>query len=205
MIRGPRGPIGVVLAGGIGRRIGGAKALVQLQGRALIEYPLAALSSVLDEVAVIAKPDTSLPDLPGVTVWIEPPEPRHPLTGIVEALSRASGRAVVVCATDLPFVSSDVIAALADHPVADAPAVVAAREGEIQPLLGCYRPTAARLLRDAAAEGRVPLREVMRAIGADALELDDPDVLFNINSPEDLAQASAILDRRRAASSASRR
>jgi molybdopterin-guanine dinucleotide biosynthesis protein A len=195
-----RGPLGVVLAGGIGRRIGGAKALIQLQGRPLIEYPLDALRSVLDEVAVIAKPDTSLPELPGVTVWIEPPEPRHPLTGITEALRRAGGRPVLVCATDLPFVSAAVIQGLAGHGVRDAPAVVAARDGQIQPLLGCYHPDAAALLSDAAAEGRAPLREIVRAIGAHEFEVGDPEVLFNINSPQDLAQASAMLDRRRSAS-----
>ncbi len=195
---GPRdGPIGVILAGGIGRRLGGAKALVRLQGRPLIDYSLAALRSALDEVAVVAKPDTALPELPGVQVWIEPPEPRHPLTGISEALRRADGRPVVVCATDLPFVSGTVIEALATHPVLDAPAVVAARAGETQPLLGCYHPAAAALLNDAAAEGRAPLRELVRAIGAHELEVADPEVLFNLNSPEDLAQASAMLDRRR--------
>ncbi len=200
MIRPARGPIGVVLAGGIGRRIGGAKALIQLQGRPLIEYPLDALRSVLDEVAVIAKPDTRLPELPGVTVWIEPPEPRHPLTGITEALRRAGGRPVVVCATDLPFVSAGVIRGLAGHRVPDAPAVVAGRDGEIQPLLGCYLPDAAALLSQAAAEGRAPLREVVQAIGASVFEVADPEVLFNVNSPQDLAQASAMLDDRRSVS-----
>jgi molybdopterin-guanine dinucleotide biosynthesis protein A len=192
------GPIGVILAGGIGRRIGGAKALAQLQGRPLIEYPLAALRSVLNEVVVIAKPDTGLPELTGVTVWIEPSEPRHPLTGIVEALSRASGRAVLICATDLPFVSAAVIQALAGHPVLDAPAVVAARADQVQPLLGCYRPAAAALLRKFAAEGTAPLHDVVREIGAHRLEVGDPEVLFNINTPEDLSRAAAILDRRRA-------
>jgi molybdenum cofactor guanylyltransferase len=194
------GPIGVILAGGIGRRMGGAKALVRLQGRPLIEYPLDALRSSLDDVAVIAKADTGLPELPGVTVWIEPPEPRHPLTGITEALRRARGRPVLICATDLPFVSVGVIQGLAGHHAPDAPAVVAAHDGKIQPLLGCYHPHAVPLLSNAAAEGRAPLREVVQAIGAQEFEVSDPDVLFNINTPEDLAQASAMLDRRRGAS-----
>ncbi len=193
------GPIGVILAGGIGRRIGGAKAQTQLRGRPMIEYPLAALRSVLDEVAVIAKADTELPELPGVTVWIEPPQPRHPLTGITEALRRADGRTVLICATDLPFVTAVVIQGLAAHPVADAPAVVAARGGAIQPLLGCYHPAAAALLDKVAEEGRAPLRDVVRRIGAHELEVDDPDVLFNVNTAEDLVRASAMLGRRRAA------
>src|SRR5207302_6989084 len=97
-----RAPIGVILAGGSGRRIGGSKAIVKLRGRAMIEYPLEALASVLGEVAVIAKPDTELPSLSGITVWIEPALPRHPAVGITHALALASGRSVLVCACDLP-------------------------------------------------------------------------------------------------------
>jgi molybdopterin-guanine dinucleotide biosynthesis protein A len=196
----PRGePIGVILAGGIGRRIGGAKALAQLQGRPLIEYPLEALRSVLTDVAVIAKPDTDLPRLSGVTIWIEPAGLRHPLTGITEALARADGRPVVVCATDLPFVSPAVIERLARHPVPRVPVVVAGRGAEIQPLLGCYHPGASALLSAAAAEGRRPMREVVGELDPHVLEVD-PEVLFNINTPEDLARAAAVLERRRAAS-----
>jgi molybdopterin-guanine dinucleotide biosynthesis protein A len=190
------GPIGVILAGGIGRRIGGAKALAPLHGRPLIEYPLEALRAVLADVAVIAKPDTELPRLSGVRLWIEPPEPRHPLTGITVALARADGRPVMICAADLPFVTPALIERLARHPVPRAPVVVAGLGEEIQPLLGCYHPGAAALLSVPAAEGRRPLREVVGEIAPHVVEVEDPDELFNINAPEDLVQAGVMLERR---------
>ena len=99
------GPIGVILAGGVGRRIGGSKAIVKLRGRPLIMYPLQALTLALGEVAVLAKPDTELPSLSGVTIWIEPATPQHPLVGISHALALAGDRPVLVCAADLPLVS----------------------------------------------------------------------------------------------------
>ena len=46
----------------------------------------------------MAKPSTELPSLPGVTVWVEPESPSHPLLGIMHALSLAEGRPVLVCA-----------------------------------------------------------------------------------------------------------
>ncbi|MDQ6605984.1 MAG: NTP transferase domain-containing protein, partial [Actinomycetota bacterium] len=98
-------PIGVVLAGGRGRRMGGEKATVLLAGQPLIAYPLQALAETVAEVRIIAKPDTELPNIAGVTVWIEPESPRHPLVGIVHALALAEGRAVLVCACDLPLVT----------------------------------------------------------------------------------------------------
>ena len=94
-----RGAIGVVLAGGAGRRIGGDKATVELEGRPLLHYPLSVLRAVLDEVAVVAKQSTVLPGLDvEIAIWLEPEEPRHPLAGIVHALRCARGRPVVVVA-----------------------------------------------------------------------------------------------------------
>lgn len=67
------GPIGVVLAGGAGRRMGGAKASTPLAGRPLIAYPIAALRAVLAPVAVVAKRDSGLPPVGyGVEIWREP-------------------------------------------------------------------------------------------------------------------------------------
>jgi molybdopterin-guanine dinucleotide biosynthesis protein A len=184
-----------VLAGGAGRRIGGAKATVELCGHPLITYPLKALSAVLDDVAVLAKPDTKLPGLPGVTVWIEPDAPQHPLVGLLQALALAEHRAIVVCALDLPFVSVELISRLAHGDDLDTPAVLAAHGGRMQPLLGRYEPRAADLLPRPGPE--VSLMEAVAGIGPRLLEVNDPDELFNINAPEDVLHASAIFDRRR--------
>jgi molybdenum cofactor guanylyltransferase len=191
-------PIGVVLAGGRGLRMGGSKLAVQLKGRALIDYPVQALKAVLPEVAVIAKPAVELPPLEGIAVWMEPEEPRHPLLGIVEALVLADDRPIVVCAADLPFVTPELIRLLIDTKPDGAPAVIATHAGIDQPLLGCYQPAAARLLADAAYEGEAPVRAAVAAIGPRFVEVADPDELFNVNSPEDLLVAAAMLDRARA-------
>jgi len=192
-------PVGVILAGGGGRRIGGSKATVRLGGKPLISYPLEAMSLVLSEVVVIAKPDTELPSLPGVTVWVEPATPQHPLVGITNALAFARSRSVLVCAGDLPFVTPELIVALATADTGDAPAVIASRAGHIQPLLGCYEPLAADLLATAATTADRPTREAVIAIGPRLLEVEDPDALFNVNAPDDLFLAAAMLDRRRGA------
>jgi molybdopterin-guanine dinucleotide biosynthesis protein A len=188
-------PIGLVLAGGLGRRIGGSKAVVRLSGQPLISYPLAAMISALRDVAIVVKPDTELPSLPGVTVWIEPSEPRHPLVGIVHGLALAGGRPVLACASDLPFVTAELIRRIAAHDPGGAPAVVAACGGRMQPLLGRYQPGAIEALRAAAAE-ELPVLDAIAALGLQTVEVDDEDELFNINSPDDLLQAAAMLDHR---------
>jgi len=195
-----RPPIGVILAGGEGRRIGGAKAMVRVSGRPLIAYPLEALTLALDEVAVIAKPDTALPSLPGVTIWIEPDAPRHPLFGICHALELASGRPVVACACDMPFVTPELVDRLAHADVGHAPAVLASLDGGMRPLLGCYQPRAAQLLASATAASELPLAEMVATIGPRLLEVDDPDCLFDVDAPDDVLMATAMIDRRRRAS-----
>jgi molybdopterin-guanine dinucleotide biosynthesis protein A len=190
-----REPIGVLLAGGRGSRLGGAKALAPLGGRPLICHALAALRGAVGEVVIVAKPDTSLPVLDGVTVWREPAAPRHPLVGIVHALACASGRPVLVCAADMPFVTREVLAALAAADPGGALAVVAtSAERGLQPLLGCYQPEAGPLLAGAAREGTAPVRRVVSGLGPRLFEVADPQVLFNVNSAEDLAAAEALLD-----------
>ena len=174
--------------------MGGAKATVLLKGRPLVSYPLEALSAALAEVVVLAKADTELPSLPGTTVWIETHQVHHPAIGIVQALALAGGRSVLVCAADLPFVTPGLVRELASAEPEHAPAVVASAGGAMQPLLGCYHPQAARLLR--AGDER-PLREQISELSPRVVEVADPRELFNVNAPEELLQAAAMLDRKR--------
>ncbi len=184
--------VGVVLAGGGGRRIGGDKAVVSLDGRALLEHPLAALRRALGEAAVVAKRDTVLPGLPAdVAIWPEDDEPRHPLTGIVAALRAARGRAVLVVACDMPLVGGDLLAALARAPAGGAPALVPRAGGRLQPLCARYEPAALGALQDFDQDQAAT--DAVLAIGPAILEWADEQAFFNVNTPEDLLQASALL------------
>jgi molybdenum cofactor guanylyltransferase len=193
-----RPPIGVILAGGGGRRIGGSKAIVKLQGRPLITYPLAVLQAVFDDVAIVAKADTELPSLPGITVWVEPSAPQHPIVGIAHALALAGRRAVFIAAADMPFLTPAAVVRLATADPGATPAVIATHRGRIHPLLGCYQPQAAApLAASIAGDGaNVALTEAVVALDPRFLEIEDAEVLFNVNAPEDLLHAAGVLDQR---------
>jgi molybdenum cofactor guanylyltransferase len=199
-----RDPIGVVLAGGLGRRIGGGKAVVELHGTPLIHYPLRALQAVLAEVVVVAKQRTPLPPLPGVPIWIEPAEPRHPLAGIVHALEGAGAaagiegvaREILVSAGDLPFLAPELVERLAHADAAGAPAVVQHAAGRLQPLLARYGPDAYPGLAAALRQDPLPsVTDAVAALNPRILDLDDPQPFFNVNAPEDLLTAAGLLDR----------
>jgi molybdenum cofactor guanylyltransferase len=177
--------IGAILAGGAGRRLGGAKAARMLGGKPLAAYPAAALAQVCDRVAIVAKPDTELPGLEGVERWIdEPLGPQHPLTGIVYALERASGEPVLVCAADMPFVTVSALEELA----ATKATAIAVAGGVLQPVLGLYTPDVLPAL--IAAEPDAPLTRTVEALGPVLVELA-PELVRSIDTPEDLANAEA--------------
>jgi molybdopterin-guanine dinucleotide biosynthesis protein A len=181
--------IGVLLAGGRGRRLGGrTKASIEVAGRPLVAYPAAALAGVCDRVALVAKPDTELPRLPGVERWDEPDEPRHPLTGIVHALEHA-GEAVLVCAADMPYVTADACATLIAAG-GSAPAVVAVAAGVVQPLFAVYAPAALDDLRAAPPDAR--LTDTVEALRPWRVAMP-PAIVRSVNTPDDLAAAEAEL------------
>jgi molybdopterin-guanine dinucleotide biosynthesis protein A len=181
--------IGALLAGGSGSRLGaGSKPAALLAGRPLAAYPAEALAAVCERVAVVCKPDTELPDLPGTERWDEPDQPRHPLTGIVHALVTAGGP-VLVCAADMPFVTADACRTLMQGAGATA-AVVATAGGVLQPTFGLYAPAALEVLRAAPADA--PLTRTVEALDPVRVALP-PALVRSVNTAEDLAEAEALL------------
>jgi molybdopterin-guanine dinucleotide biosynthesis protein A len=190
-----RGAIGAVLAGGDGRRIGGDKATVELEGRPLLHYPLAVVRAALGDVAVVAKSATVLPALDaGVAIWLEADEPTHPLAGVVQALVRARGRPVVAVGGDMPFVTRSLVQALARERARGAPAVVPRAAGRLQPLCARYDSGALAVLT--AFDPSVAIEETVAALGPRILEWPDDEPFFKVHRPEDLLQAAALLDTR---------
>jgi len=174
-----RPPLGVVLAGGLGSRMGGAKALALLDGRPLVFHVLAALAAVTGEQVVVAKRNTELPA--GVTVWSEPDEPRHPLAGVRHALRHAGGAPALCCGVDLPRLDPGTLRAVL---AAAGPAGAVARAGGfLHPTVAVWTPAALPVLEAFAPDE--PARAV--AIRAGLVPVDvDPAALVNVNRPEDL-------------------
>lgn len=182
--------IGAVLAGGSGTRFGRAsKPAATLAGRPLVSYPVEALSSVCYRVVVVCKRESDVPDLASAERWNEPDEPRHPLTGIVHALSEAAGEPVLVCAADMPFVTADACRTLLAAP-ARALAVVAASDGVLQPTFGVYTPQALERLRAAPPDGR--LTDAVEQL-APARVAFPARLVQSVNTPEELAEAERLL------------
>jgi molybdopterin-guanine dinucleotide biosynthesis protein A len=185
--------LGAVLAGGRGRRLGRPKATAPLGGRALIEYPLAALRAAGVDAVIVAKPGSPLPAL-GVEVWEEPAEPAHPLCGIVRALR--GDRPVLVVGCDMPLITPAAVSWLAGLA---GPLAIPSVGGRLHPLLARYDPELADSL-EGALRRRAALQDAVLELRPRILEeaelrrFGDPaGLLFNVNTREDLAEAERLL------------
>lgn len=183
-----------VLAGGRSRRMGRPKATLPFAGGPLIARPLAAAEAAGLEAVVVAKPDSDLPALE-VEVWWEPAEPAHPLAGVVTALERAGGRAVLALACDMPFVAPGLLARLAELRGTAAPLVA----GRLEPFPGRYEATALPILR-AALEREAPVRAALAdlfplELGEDELRAfgDPARMVTGVNTPDELRRAEREL------------
>lgn len=186
---GPR-PLGAVLAGGAATRLGGAKATAELAGRPLIAYPLEALARAGVEAVVVAKQDTLLGSLDVETIT-EPDEPRHPLAGVVAALKHAHPRSVVTLSCDAPFVSPMLLRVLAS-----ASSTTAVRSaGRAHPLIALYTVADLPRLEEAVAAGE-PATQALESLEPDYIQAPETEA-FNVNTPEDLAEAEERLRRLR--------
>jgi molybdopterin-guanine dinucleotide biosynthesis protein A len=191
-----------VLAGGRSRRMGAPKALARLGGAPLIARPLAAAQAAGLPAIVVAKPDSPLPEL-DVPVIHEPPEPRHPLCGLVAALEHVAAGcadglcgeaelaagAVVAVACDQPWVTGAVLAALAGRAEPVAVPLVA---GRLEPFPGRYDARVLAALRAALAE-EASLRATLAALETATVDLrpfgDPARLVASVNTPDELAAA----------------
>ncbi|HMC07242.1 MAG TPA: molybdenum cofactor guanylyltransferase [Solirubrobacterales bacterium] len=187
--------LGAVLAGGRGSRIGGAKALVELDSRPLVGHAVAALREAGLEAVVVAKPGSELPPL-ACEVVRERPLPIHPIAGILTALDAARGRPIVALACDMPFVPPALLAHLA---LLEAHVAVPMLDGRLEPGVARFEVSAAAALRR-ALHREEPLREAIGSLDpavVDEAELgrfgDPRRILLNVNTSGDLRLAEAGL------------
>jgi molybdopterin-guanine dinucleotide biosynthesis protein A len=201
MIRPPT--LGMVLAGGLARRMGGGdKARIRIGGETILARVLERLTPQCSRVILNANgdprrfADTGLPVVPDTV-----PDFAGPLAGILAGLDLAAAHApgiadVVSVPGDCPFLPRDLVPRLCAARQAEGLPLACARSGEWRhPVVGLW-PVALRAdLRKALVEEDLRKIEAWTARHGVAIA-DWPDApvdpFFNVNTPEDAAQAERI-------------
>lgn len=121
-----------------------------------------------------------------------------PMGGLLTAMSRHPENAWLVVACDLPFLNGDAVQRLvaARDPERDATAYVSPVHGDAEPLCTIYEPVFRVRLTDHARRGMYRPRAVLREANVALAAPPAAEVLENVNSPEEYAQAVERLGRR---------
>ncbi|BBK37649.1 molybdenum cofactor guanylyltransferase [Allostella sp. ATCC 35155] len=192
--------VGIVLAGGRARRMGGAdKAMVVLAGRTLLDRVIGLARPQVSALAISANGDPRRFDRFGLPVLADDlPGFPGPLAGILAGLDWAAAahpaaRYLASFAGDTPMFPADLVRRLA---AVGAPACAAA-DGRLHPVFGLWPLAARQALRQALVrDGMRRVEDWAAAVGARPVECsaaDGSDPFFNINRPEDLAAAERRL------------
>lgn len=186
-----------MLAGGAGTRLGGGKAARLLGGETLLDHVIRrARPQVADlwlsiHAAGETGPLRAIADAPA-------PVRRGPLAGIAAALRIARDEGYAALASfpcDAPFLPLDLVERLRREK-GDAPGAVAWHGGRMEPVLALWSCTLVDSLAAHAAHGPVRLSALVGQLGFRAVAFDrenDRDAFLNINTPDDLRRAGAIL------------
>ena len=124
-----------------------------------------------------------------------------PLAGIEAALLAARYRSVFVAAGDMPFLTGDLVGYLLDLLYAHVPAVVPCFGGTPHPLCAAYGREIQPAVSAALDDGVRAVRELLEGLPGvryvreeELRRFGEPELLLaNVNSPEDLAWAQAVL------------
>jgi molybdenum cofactor guanylyltransferase len=195
--------LGLVLAGGLARRMGGGdKARVTIGGATILQRVLACLKPQCSRVVINANGDPSRfadANLPVVADSV--PDFAGPLAGILAGLDWAAANApqtewLLSVPGDCPFLPKDLAVRLHGAREAAHVSLACARSGDWRhPVVGLWPVNLRDDLRHALVDEHLYKIELWTARHGIALA-DWPnnpvDPFFNVNTPEDAARAEAL-------------
>jgi molybdopterin-guanine dinucleotide biosynthesis protein A len=201
---------GVVLAGGRSSRMGGGdKCLLPLAGRPILSHVIDRLRPQLAAMVISANGDLARFAGFGLPVVADSlGDHAGPLSGIHAGMAWAranlpDARCVISVACDTPFFPADLVTRFRSAIAGTEPRLLVARSAEgVQPVFGLWPIALAPDIERALQGSRRKVSDWVRQHGAEEIAFPPIavgdrriDPFFNINRPEDLAEAEALLRR----------
>lgn len=174
----------VVLAGGQSSRMGRDKALLELDGRSLIERHVHGLAPHFAEVLVSARSAADYADL-GFRVVADPVVDQGPMRGVAAALSAARFDPVFITPCDQTVVPVDLATRLL-RSLGDADAAVPRHpDGNIEPLLAVLRRRMVARLVAALDRGERRIARQYAESSVRYVDLSSSVDVTNVNTPDE--------------------
>jgi len=199
-------PLGVILAGGLSRRMGGGdKALSLLNGTSLMARVVARIGPQVGALAINANGDAARFSEFGLPVIADSVEGfAGPLAGVLAGLDWAASQGaadIVTVAADTPFFPSDLVMRLRadlgkdDTRISMAATPDAQRGLARQPTFALWPVALREDLRAALSDGvrKVVVWADKHGCAVTEFEIGEIDPFFNVNTPEDMDKAARFL------------
>jgi molybdopterin-guanine dinucleotide biosynthesis protein A len=196
-------PLGLILAGGLARRMGGGdKARIRIGDRTILDRVLATMTPQCARLLINANGDPARFADTGLPVVADSiPDFAGPLAGILAGLDWAAAHApgiadIASVPGDCPFLPSDLVARLAAVRSHAKTPLACARSGEWRhPVVGLW-PLALRedLRKALTVEGlhKIEIWTARHGVAIADWPAQPVDPFFNVNTPEDVAAAERI-------------
>ena len=197
---------GLLLAGGQSRRMGGGdKCLLQLGGMTLLEHARNRLEPQVECIALNANGSIERFDGFGLQVLEDVVEGfAGPLAGVLTGMCWARENHpqlthIATAPSDTPFFPRDVVARMCAAAMeSSVPLACAASNGRTHPVFGLWDVRLAddleRALRDEGLR-KIDIWTGRHGVAHAGYDVADFDPFFNINEPQDLLEAGALLQR----------
>ncbi len=187
---------GAILAGGRAQRMGGGdKGLLALGPDSMLALTVARLRPQTSTLLLNTNSPPALFAPLGLEIRADArPGRLGPLAGILTAMLWASALGADIVLTvpgDSPFLPANLVTRLAE--ARGTGAAIAASGGHAHPVTGLWPCALAAQLDAALASGTRRVREFLALIPHTQVEFPDESAFWNINTPEDLARARAML------------
>lgn len=193
---------GIILAGGLGTRMGHRKkAFMEIGGRTILDRLLDVYRPLFSEIIIAARDADEFADRP-LPVAVDRFEARSSLTGIHAGLDAMTTEYGFFAACDAPFLQPGLVRRLLAEVTGGEDVVIPLKEdGYREPLCAVYSKRCLEFITPQLERGdfkiikffeHVQVKEVPVA----RLVEGDPDLLsfFNVNRPEELAEARRLAD-----------
>ena len=201
-------PLGVILAGGLARRMGGGdKSLLSLGASSrVLDQVIARLGAQVDQMVLNANGDPARFDEFGLPVVADSLDGfLGPLAGVLAGLDYAAEHGfdhIVSVAADTPFFPTNLAAALEtaskhmDVPIALAATKIEDGKTVRHPTFGLWPVALREDLRSALQDGlrKVVLWTDQHGAETHVFDSGEIDPFFNINTPEDLELANKMME-----------
>lgn len=183
----PTGIDGILLAAGRSRRAGSNKLNWDIDGQTVLVRAYLLLRAVCDQMLVVVRADTELPDAvtqdPTTTIIINPHAERGMFSSVQSGVAAVTGSRFLLLPADIPLIQSATVQKLINRPEALVIPTWLGKGGH-PVLIG-----AEHIPRILSAAVDSSLRQVLRQVPRLRLPVNDPAICLDIDHPEDLERA----------------